>query len=349
MGQATKTEPVIHELSVGQRFRKRPSLKVVEDFLRHLGRTGSPHTWPKISTTTPAKTSRPVLLKKFTIPDAFRLGGRGRAPCPICCPYYPKYETGYLAWHPDDGLVRAIGQECGSEFFEEGTFDDALATYDREEADRTAKAFLKDEYPKLVELMVTAWGVREDLSERLRMRDEFVAKITKKAVDQLRRTAASDGTLHVISDTGQKDDRGRAIEVKRPVTRIDGVEALSGGDSILESLRAKSLAVGGHACTVTGELKKRIEKLTGSEAVELEKRLRVFGKTLIEAEKLNMALGRLLTVPNLVLLGRYGADRDCPSPFWIKQIGDEVFTGKGIAPTKLLSRHNPARIKLPRS
>jgi hypothetical protein len=347
MGHATKTAPALTELTAGRRFRKRPSLAMVEAFVRHVGRTGTPHTWAKITTTAPAKTSQPVLLKKFTIPDAFRRRGGARAPCPICCPFHPKYETGFLAWHPDDGLVRAIGQECGADYFEGGSFDDALAAYDREEAERGARAHLAVQYPNLVEQMVRAWFVRLELNERIRMRDEFAAKITKRAMDQLRRTVGPDGTLYVVVDTGQRDDRGRLIDAKKAIARIEGQEALVGGSKFLTKLCDAALAVGAHACVVLDERTERLGALSGHEAIQWEKHLRTFDQALESAARFNTELACLLTASNLIALAKYGADRDCPTPFWIKQIQNEVFAGKGIAPAKLLSRQNPARLNLP--
>lgn len=346
MGHA-KTEPVLSELITGRRFRKRPSLKVVETFLRHVGRTGSPHTWQGISTTTPAKSSHPVLLKKFTIPDAFRRRAGGRAPCPICCPYFPKYETGFLAWHPDDGLVRAIGQECGAEFFDDDSFADALAAYDREEAERRAREYLADAYPLLVERMVQAWFVRLELAERLRMRDEFVSKITKKAVDQLRRLAASDGTLHVNFDTEQRDDKGRLIVGTRAVARIDGLTALLSSGNVIEKLSETSMAVGQHACTALDELHDHVQALSGVEAVELEKLIRAFNEAFDMADRLNGGLASFLTVKNLIELGRYGAHRDCGTPFWVAQVQNAAFAGKGIKPATLPSYQGAARLRLP--
>lgn len=97
MAQSAKLERVFETLRVGRRFRKRPAQKHVQDFLRHLAATGEPHSWPTLSTTTPSPDSKPVLLQDFRIPDKFRRGPQSRAPCPICSPFYPKYENGYLA------------------------------------------------------------------------------------------------------------------------------------------------------------------------------------------------------------------------------------------------------------
>lgn len=155
MAQSAKLDRVFETLRVGRRFRKRPAQKHVQDFLRHLAATGEPHSWSTLSTTTPSTDSKPVLLQDFRIPDKFRRGPQSRAPCPICSAFYPKYENGYLAWHPDDGLVRAIGHECGKDFFEGDAFSEALNIYEAEQAEQAARRYLSGACPALAEV----WSV----------------------------------------------------------------------------------------------------------------------------------------------------------------------------------------------
>ena len=335
MGHAAKSEPVLLELVNGRRFRARPNLKAVESFIRHVASTGRPHTWPGISTTEPAQSSRPVLLKRFTIPDSFRRGPHSQAPCPICCPYYPKYGTGYLVWHPDDQRVRAIGQECGKEFFDDGAFDGAVAAYDREELESAARRYLSDTYPRLVSEMVQNWFVRTDLQLRLRKRDELVSTITLRAVAHLKRKASSDGTLYVEADSGLKDDKGRALIRDVAVVKVAGLEGLKSKDEILQRLIASSLVVGGAVCAVTDEHYDRLKQLTGAEAIHLENAVRRFLEASADAARANIALEAFLAPENLLNLGRYGSHRDCPAPFWIALHEGEIFAGKGVKPARM--------------
>jgi len=176
--------------------------------------------------------------------------------------------------------------------------------------------------------------VRDELKEQLQVRDEFVATVTKTAIDRLLRLHDPDGTLKIETDTGQKDAAGRGLVGQVAITKIVGGTALKGGQSELTALRAAAEAVGANLIVVLDEQDEFLNGLSANDVIALEKRVRAFGKALNEAVELQGRLTALLAPANLIGLGRWGSHSDCPSPFWVVGIGDKVFAGRGIKPQR---------------
>ncbi len=276
----------------------------------------------------------PVLLQDFRIPDKFRRGPQSRAPCPICSAFYPKYENGYLAWHPDDGLIRAIGHECGRDFFEGDAFAEALNIYEAEQAEKAARLYLSEACPALTGTLVRRMFVRRELRQRLRSRDEFVATVTKKAIDRLLRNASDDGTISIEAASVSTDERGRQLVTRHVVGRVPGVAALKGGDDVLASVERPYSAVVDSLIFPLDERVERLAALTAPEAVAAEKDVRSLISSEIEASSLNERLAGLLSQESLITIGRWGAHADCPHPFWVARFGADLHAGKGIKPLK---------------
>lgn len=334
MAQSAKLERVFETLRVGRRFRKRPAQKYVQDFVHHLAATGEPHSWPTLSTTTPSENSKPVLLQDFRIPDKFRRGPQSRAPCPICSAFYPKYENGYLAWHPDDGFVRAIGHECGKDFFEGDAFTEALNIYEAERLEQAARRYLSEACLALAEVLVRRIFVRRELRQRLRLRDEFVATVTKKAIDRLLRNASDDGTISMEAASASTDERGRQLVTRHVVGRVQGVAALKGGCDLLATLERPYSAVVDSLIFPLDERTERLAALTAAEAIAAEREVRALISLETEASSLNESLAGLLSPETLLTVGRWGAHDDCPHPFWVTRFGADLHAGKGIKPLK---------------
>ncbi len=335
MARPVRVERVLDELRRGRRFRERPAQKHVEAFIRHIAETGAPHLWPLISTTTPSSITPPILLQKFRLPDRFRNGLQSRAPCPICCPFSPKYESGYLAWHPDDGLIRAIGHECGREFFEGDSFSDSVNLYEAEQVERAERDFLLASCHKLSRLLVERWVIRIELCARLRTRDELVASLTKKAVHRLTRSLASNGTLTIDVNSGSKDHQGRAVIEKRVLGQVSGGKSLVGGADILLALERPFSEIVDDLSIVRDDRTGLLEKLTPREAINAAQEIRRLFKVVEEASALNDELRNLLTIESLAVLSRWGQHKECPHPFWIANSEGGVHLGKGIKPIRL--------------
>jgi len=335
MAQSAKLERVFETLQVGRRFRKRPAQKHVQEFLHHLAATGAPHLWPTLSTTVPLPSSEPVLLQEFRIPDKFRRGLQSRAPCPICSAFYPKYEHGYLAWHPDDGLIRAIGHECGRDFFDGDAFANALNVYELEQAEKAARKFLAEACPTLAEVLVRRMFLRRDLRANLGMREEFIATVTKKAIARLAKDIGSDGTLSIETASTQTDAKGQKLVARHVVGKLAGASAMKGGEDLLSRLeRPYSLLVDGLADSHE-ERTERLAALTAQQAIAVEKEVRDIIMAEVEAAAFNASLVNFLSPMSLLVIGRWGAHSDCPHPFWVARFGDDLHAGKGVKPIKM--------------
>ena len=132
-----KTVKRVQDRGVRQpRYFTKPSIKIVDAFLQHVLKTGEPETFPTIEVSPPSKDCQPTLLASFDVDRKKRRDGQ-LVPCPICSPSSPKYGKGYLVWFPDDGSIRAIGTECGGNYFNGDTFTQMrdVAAKERQQAD----------------------------------------------------------------------------------------------------------------------------------------------------------------------------------------------------------------------
>ena len=89
-----------------------------------------------------------VFLKRYAINRARRPNG-DMAPCPICSPNSPKYLDGILVWYPAEGVIRAIGHECGDSYFEGDRHRDAARRYQEEQQRIADEDFLLENVPKV--------------------------------------------------------------------------------------------------------------------------------------------------------------------------------------------------------
>ena len=129
-------------------YRFRPTEDEVARFLDHVRRTGQPETFPTICRTTPSALSRPVFLRKFSVERSRRPDG-DEAPCPICSPNDPKYlHDAYLVWYPDEGVIRAIGPECGDSVFGGTAYAEAKGEFEIEERERRPPTSLRRTCPR---------------------------------------------------------------------------------------------------------------------------------------------------------------------------------------------------------
>lgn len=94
-------------------FSDPPSPSVVADFRKHVRETGSPETWPLISTEHPPSDGEVRMLAQgISIKPKLRPDGQ-MAPCPICRPEKPKWmHDGALIWCASTQAVYCIGPDC---------------------------------------------------------------------------------------------------------------------------------------------------------------------------------------------------------------------------------------------
>lgn len=157
-------------------YPSRPDSTLIAAFLDHVRETGSPETFPTICRTKPPVNSKPEFLSYFDIDRKKRPNG-DEAPCPICSPTSPKFlYDGCLVWYPDEGVIRAIGPECGDSIFGGTMYADARDRFDRTERERRASEFLERNYPKLLQMLVALEAIRPATLEAARLYADFKRK-----------------------------------------------------------------------------------------------------------------------------------------------------------------------------
>lgn len=324
-------------LTKGRVFRERPSDNFVKRFRAHIIKTGSPEGFPGIAWTKPAADDIPVPLMKFATPELLRRKV-AMAPCPVCSQRGPKYYEGILCWFSGDRRVRAIGHECGHDYFAGDGYQEAINEFDRAQKLSYALAYLRKHMPDLPRRMIEARYAIEDFGVLCRVRDDLVATITKKAVQTLIRSRDSKGALFIERDSGFRDHRGAGLSEKVTVTRPVSLDGLVCGEKHRDQThdaRARigpSVVLRDHQHPLWRDHPSLEETLSGlayEQLLALEGEHRSFEKVfgLLAADV--AALRSLLTIDNLNELSRWGAHRDAATPFWIRATTDAVHAAKG--------------------
>ncbi|MEM1010102.1 MAG: hypothetical protein AAGJ35_13990, partial [Myxococcota bacterium] len=176
------------------KFKIHPSRYDVERFRQHVKLTGQPHTWTDHTATTPPKSYEFEWLCDFEIPAKLR-GKVGKAPCPICCPRAPKYFAGSLCWYPTEGVIRAVGQECGHTHFDDGLSQKAKNRGVAHWAKEDTIDYLVENLPHVPRFRVQA--------EHLRMTARELDSVLRKMRKNSSKTALV--RLAKLGDQGQLD------------------------------------------------------------------------------------------------------------------------------------------------
>jgi hypothetical protein len=175
-------------------YRFRPTESVVQIFLEHVRRTAQPETSPTINRSKPRADSRPIYLRRFDVDRAKRPNG-DMAPCPICSPNDPKFlNGGYLVWYPDEGVIRAIGPECGDTVFGGDQYAKALVQFNLDERQRRAEDFLERNLVKVLAMHAALEAIRPAAIEAERLYQELRAKMRKTGAE-LQRIERNDFVL----------------------------------------------------------------------------------------------------------------------------------------------------------
>jgi hypothetical protein len=175
-------------------YRLRPSESDVARFLEHVNATGQPETFPTLSRTTPSALSRPIFIRQFSVERRKRPDG-DMAPCPICSPNDPKYlHDGYLVWYPDEGVIRAIGPECGDTVFGGTAYAEAKSKFEIEERERRAIDFIEKNLRKVLPMIVALEAIKPAVREAERLYSDFTGQ-APKIHEKLRRVRGSGGLL----------------------------------------------------------------------------------------------------------------------------------------------------------
>lgn len=137
-------------------FPTRPETAVIREFLSHVKTTGEPHSWQYHRHDRPARDAKPVVLIRFHLPHEIANKPDRRGKCPICAPTRAQYTWGYLVWFPltegGDNCLRAIGHDCGANYFGDDEYSEALAVFQREQDESLDRDYLARVVPLMSDI-----------------------------------------------------------------------------------------------------------------------------------------------------------------------------------------------------
>ncbi|QGZ94965.1 hypothetical protein [Terricaulis silvestris] len=324
-------------LGAGRKFHQRPDDAYCARFRAHIIKHGTPVTFPGLAWTKPDPDDPPKPLTDFATPETLRKRVP-KSPCPICSPHSPKYYEGKLCWSAGDKRVRAIGHECGHDFYDGDTYADEVREFEEKAAEDAARGYLQDAISKLPEHVILArWSMR-DFDALFAAREDLVATVTKRASQELLRALDAQGRLSVEIETGARDGQGRRVAMRQSVTSRVSVAGLKVRAKARNELTELALLVGGavvlrrHAHPLWRDDVSQAEAVAAmdrEQVVALERLCRTFEDTRNCVDQEVADLRALLSATNLTELSRWGTHLHCPTPFWISHGPSGVTAGKG--------------------
>ena len=154
-----------------------------------------------------------MFLRQFSVERRKRPDG-DEVPCPICSPNDPKYlHDAYLVWYRDEGVIRAIGPECGDSVFGGTMYAEAKGKFDLEERERRAIDFLEKNLSKTASMLAALGRLKLAVFEAERLYLEFTGR-APRIHERLRRLRGLAGPLEatVLGDASVLNARLRLVK-----------------------------------------------------------------------------------------------------------------------------------------
>ena len=172
-------------------------------FLDHLKATHMPETFPGLSHERPAQADAQfkLIVNEFDVDPSKRVDG-DMIPC-AACGTRKKFRRGGLAWYPDEGVLRVIGNECGDPKRRE----EAKAEYKRHQELKFLNNILLELLPRVDEILVLSNDLRalahhvQLLSKQLQSQGRPFGQIVLSALKE------GNGILHVMIAAREVDGR----------------------------------------------------------------------------------------------------------------------------------------------
>ena len=178
---------------------------LVEQFREHLRATNCPETFPTICHSRPPKDAQPEWLCDIDIDRSKRPDG-DMAPCPICSPNSPKYLHGYLVWFRDEGVIRAIGHECGNEHFVGDAYRKMTSDRAFKRREDQAIRFLQQNLPNTNRMREAVRMLQDSGNEALRLHRWF--KRNAPEIQQALRRVRKDGGQLIVTAARERSTIG---------------------------------------------------------------------------------------------------------------------------------------------
>ncbi len=187
-----------HQKAAAGPYPTPPSQSVIDAFLDHVRRTGQPETFPTIERLPPPPNSRPVIRCKFDV-DRAKRPQVDMAPCAICSPFKPKcLHDMLLVYYPDEGVIRAIGPECGEQIENGAEYRLAKLNYEIERQRSRAEAYIEDKLPRVPQIQVELGRIENAARESTRLHESFRRK-AGVIMNALHRVGTDSGGLLTIN------------------------------------------------------------------------------------------------------------------------------------------------------
>jgi hypothetical protein len=304
-------------------FTSRPGKYIEAEFRDWVGKTGQPDTWRYHEPSTPPRDQDFEELLRFEIPEKKR-AEVGKASCPICSPYGPKYFEGALAWFPVEGCLRAIGHECAKRHFGAARHNASIAITKHRKSVENAQDFLLEVLPKISHLRAEVATLEPVADVVDRVRNLFWLRSSKASCARLARLGGK-GVLAIeetreisVVDTNGREQTRLEPEVVASF-RVRGLSFLTRKYSVLAQARNTAIALEKVRAADEEEVLKFVcDDLANDEYLfEAEKLARAAVR---EIEKLREAINEaraFLSSANLTNLSQWSTDRRAGAPVMI--------------------------------
>ena len=211
-------------------FDDEPGDEIVAEIKRYAAAKGRVYDWWGNSHTAPPENAHVEYIDEIRLaaPD----GVNGVAPCPCCRPFSGKFNTGLVAWFPDERVIRVIGSTCFR------NIDDAVEKKKRadlrrrqaERKDRQAIRLHAIGLGALISTVEACLSIFEDLD---RLLSDIRSDLEALRVPLSHHAKA--GEIWVADLESGTGPDGKA-NMRRFAT-IRGVEMISGSQPVVDDLR----------------------------------------------------------------------------------------------------------------
>jgi hypothetical protein len=208
-----------------QWFRDVPSPEIVKEIRDYVAERGESHTWRGHTHTRPSQEAHVVYRGRFELPEKFQRAKQFLV-CPICRPHSRNFgrREGYIAWFPDEWVVRLIGPDCFAEINKEGHEEAVQELKNREKREREIDFLVsrRDQHRLAREVLAAAQRVARAL-------DAFGADLRRKLYVTLNVTLWQDVRTGELEVTREVDDirrPGKSLFLSDHFGSLDGFKLL---------------------------------------------------------------------------------------------------------------------------
>jgi hypothetical protein len=288
-------------------FAEEPTSEIVKEIRDWVAETGASHTWRgHTHTRLPDGETRLKYVGRIELPEKFRT--KQLLVCPICRPRSANFgaRPGFIAWFPDERVIRLIGPDCFAKIDREGHAE-ALKEFQERERRNSEIAFLvsrRDQHRLALRVL--------DEGRLVARAVDVFAPDLRRALDRLNVNLwpnVRTGELQVTETLADPQRPGALMHVSRRFGSLDGHELLDPAMKKLEPKFAPHIASLDEALALSDEeWTSKVGQLDTLPLRELVKRL---GSALDAALSLRaqvLDVRAFISIANLATLRRWGSD-----------------------------------------